>query len=88
MSKSYATLNAGLDLWIQRFNSQVLSEKSGKSKVKLSEEDWQTFTQSIDDWQETLHQALKSLGWPLRHVTDLAPMSALHESESETEMLV
>lgn len=86
LSKYYSILNGGLDLWIQKFTSQILSEKSGK-RGKQSDTDWLSFTQAIDDWQEALQLALKSLGFPLRHVTDLQP-SALHENENQPVMYV
>ena len=87
LSKNYNIINGGLDLWIQKLTSQLLSESSGKNKVKLNDSDWQAFLHSFDDWQEAIQQALKSIGWPLRHATDLGSQSALSE-ENPTIMLV
>lgn len=81
LSKGYSIINTGIDLWIQKLSCQIMSEKSGKAKSKFGEGEWSSFFNAIDDWQDTIQFALKSIGWPLRHLTDLQPASALKETK-------
>ena len=81
-------LNNALEIWQQRFelavqsfetkkknseNNDNLSNVSNQNKLKITDNDWQVFFQSIEEWLEYTRKALLAIGNPLKEIDDLKP---------------
>ena len=65
ISRLLTILINNLDVWQQKLLTQLHNENSGKAgKIKLSENEWTSFYQAIDDWLEIVAKAQGLVGMP------------------------
>ncbi|CAF1132729.1 unnamed protein product, partial [Brachionus calyciflorus] len=77
VSKSLNTLSNILDLWQQKMSSQIISENS-KGKVRISESEWTSFFQALDDCMDLTYKTENAIGQPLKEGTDGSPNGIDH----------
>ncbi|CAF0722793.1 unnamed protein product, partial [Brachionus calyciflorus] len=77
VSKSLNTLSNILDLWQQKMSSQIISENS-KGKVRISESEWTSFFQALDECMDLTYKTENAIGQPLKEGTDGSPNGIDH----------
>ena len=66
VSKNLVALINGLDVWLQKMNTQLDLDNIRTSRIKLNEVEWQSFHQNFEEWQEYLLKSINLIGSPLK----------------------